>query len=165
MAYNGYGGYNSYPYTYVNPYQSPVQPYGQPSMPQMQQAQSQPSQQAQQPVQSQNQSIMPPKSNMIFVTSAEDALNRYAEFNTDIVYYHQDQPFGFQVKTDMQGKKSIQPFKMIPCTLEEMQAEIQGVTKAQMADYVTQEQFNKRMIAMENKIDALTKSALNENIE
>ena len=46
------------------------------------------------------------RTNKIFVTSLEDALNRYAEPNTIIVYRHQDEKFEYEIMTDAQGKKS-----------------------------------------------------------
>jgi hypothetical protein len=46
------------------------------------------------------------RTNKIFVTSLEDALNRYAEPNTIIVYRHQDEKFEYEIMTDSQGKKS-----------------------------------------------------------
>lgn len=108
----------------------------------------------------QQQQVIPPKSNMIFVTSAEDALNRQAEFNSTMVYFHQDQPFGFQVKTDMQGKKALQPFKTITCTVEEMLAEIQGVTQAQAADFATKADLK----ALEEKLVAMAQSFMQPQV-
>ena len=46
------------------------------------------------------------RTNKIFVTSLEDALNRYAEPNTIIVYRHQDEKFEYEIMTDCQGKNS-----------------------------------------------------------
>lgn len=46
------------------------------------------------------------RTNKIFVTSLEDALNRYAEPNTIMVYRHQDEKFEYEIMTDAQGKKS-----------------------------------------------------------
>lgn len=46
------------------------------------------------------------RTNKIFVTSLEDALNRYAEPNTIMVYRHQDEKFEYEIMTDSQGKKS-----------------------------------------------------------
>jgi hypothetical protein len=48
----------------------------------------------------------PMRTNKIFVTSLEDALNRYAEPNTIMVYRHQDEKFEYEIMTDAQGKKS-----------------------------------------------------------
>lgn len=46
------------------------------------------------------------KTNKIFVTSLEDALSRYAEPNSIMVYRHQDEKLEFEVITDAQGKKN-----------------------------------------------------------
>lgn len=46
------------------------------------------------------------RTNKIFVTSLEDALNRYAEPNTIMVYRHQDEKYEYEIMTDSQGKKS-----------------------------------------------------------
>ena len=45
------------------------------------------------------------RTNKIFVTSLEDALNRYAEPNTIMIYRHQDEKFEYEITTDAQGKK------------------------------------------------------------
>lgn len=52
------------------------------------------------------QQPMQMRTNKIFVTSLEDALNRYAEPNTIMVYRHQDEKFEYEIMTDSQGKKS-----------------------------------------------------------
>lgn len=46
------------------------------------------------------------RTNKIFVTSLEDALNRYAEPNTVMVYRHQDEKYEYEIITDSQGKKN-----------------------------------------------------------
>ena len=46
------------------------------------------------------------RTNKVFVTSLEDALNRYAEPNTIMVYRHQDEKFEYEIMTDIQGKKT-----------------------------------------------------------
>lgn len=46
------------------------------------------------------------RTNKIFVTSLEDALNRYAEPNTIMVYRHQDEKLEYEIMTDAQGKKN-----------------------------------------------------------
>lgn len=54
-----------------------------------------------QPVQQQQM-----RTNKIFVTSLEDALNRYAEPNTIMIYRHQDERFEYEIITDGYGKKT-----------------------------------------------------------
>lgn len=52
------------------------------------------------------QQPVPMRTNKIFVTSLEDALNRYAEPNTIMIYRHQDEKYEYEITTDLQGKKS-----------------------------------------------------------
>ena len=59
-----------------------------------------------QPQMAQQSQPAPMRTNKIFVTSLEDALNRYAEPNTVMIYRHQDEKFEYEIITDMQGKKS-----------------------------------------------------------
>jgi hypothetical protein len=78
MNYNNYGyGYNNQ-YGGYQPSVAPVYP-------------------AQQQVQ--------PTTNKIYVTSLEDALQRYASPNSTMIYVLQDESTIFEVFTDMQGKK------------------------------------------------------------
>lgn len=83
-SYGNFGNYGGY-------MQQP-QPQPQPSM-QMQQA-------------------VPVKTNKIFITSIEDAMARYVEPNSEIVYLHQDKPILVEVKTDMQGRKTCNVFDL-----------------------------------------------------
>lgn len=124
MAYNGYGGYNSYPYSYVNPYQQPAQPYNQPAMPQMQQGQAQQPQQSIQPTQTQIQAV-PQNINKIYVTSLEDALARFANVNTITVYHLQDESAEIEIATDGFGKKSFKMRKLSDFAPPEKQNETQ----------------------------------------
>ena len=50
------------------------------------------------------------RTNKLYVTSLEDALNRFAEPNTVIVYRHQDEKFEYEITTDAQGKKTYKTF-------------------------------------------------------
>lgn len=75
-----YGGYNI---PQMNYGQTPAPP-GQPQM--------------------QNQGL--PKTNKIFVTSLNDALSRPADYNSSMVYFHQDQPLIYEIITDAFGKKT-----------------------------------------------------------
>lgn len=52
------------------------------------------------------------RTNKIFVTSLEDALNRYAEPNTIMVYRHQDEMFEYEIMTDGYGKKTYKTLKL-----------------------------------------------------
>lgn len=55
----------------------------------------------------------PMRTNKIFVTSLEDALNRYAEPNTIMIYRHQDEKFEYEIITDTQGKKSYKTLQLV----------------------------------------------------
>ena len=54
-----------------------------------------------------------PLTNKIYVTSGEEALSRFANFNSITVYFSQDESTIFEVYTDMQGKKSIKARKLV----------------------------------------------------
>jgi len=54
------------------------------------------------------------RTNKIFVTSLEDALNRYADPNTVILYRHQDEKYEYEITTDGFGKKTYKTFEIKP---------------------------------------------------
>ena len=83
-----------------------------------------------------SQPQLQPRTNKIFVTSLEDALNRPADPNSEVIYLDQDKPFLYQVMNDMQGRKTYKTFEL---------TEYSGVVSAQngSADYVTREEFNR----------------------
>ena len=81
-------------------------------IPQMNYGQQQPPVQPVQPQMQQAQSL--PKTNKIFVTSLDDALNRPAEYNSVMVYIHQDKPLLFEITTDPFGKKTHKTFTITP---------------------------------------------------
>ncbi len=54
----------------------------------------------------------PMKTNKIYVTSLEDALNRYAEPNTIMIYRNQDEKFEYEIVTDSQGRKSYKTLEL-----------------------------------------------------
>lgn len=47
-----------------------------------------------------------PNTNKIYVTSLDDALNRMAPKNSEMVYFHQDANEFYVVKTDADGRKT-----------------------------------------------------------
>ena len=153
------GVYQPYnPYTYgAQPMQYPQyapQAPAQPSPLAQAAAQQIPQQQAQQPAQStqtaQTQGYS--YSNEIFVTSKEDALNRQVPFNSSVTYLHQDKPFGFQVVTDAQGKKTVTAFRLVECTDEELKEETTAVAKADLSGYATKDDLNAGLADLESKI-------------
>lgn len=48
----------------------------------------------------------PVNTNIILVTSLEEALARTTAFNSDMAYYHQDLNIMYRIKVDGQGRKS-----------------------------------------------------------
>ena len=164
MPYNNgvYTPYNPYAYT-AQPAPAYYQQYAQqpaPTPQQMPQAvQQQPVQQTvqaqpQQPAQAQQtaQTQGYAYTNEIFVTSKEDALNRQVPFNSSVTYLHQDKPFGFQVVTDAQGKKTCTPFRLTPCTDEELKEETTAVAMADLSAYVTKDDLMAALADLENKL-------------
>lgn len=88
------------------------------------------------------------RTNKIFVTSLEDALNRYAEPNTIIVYRHQDEKFEYEIMTDSQGKKSYK-------TLVLGDYSAQNGEKQQEPTYASKEElyaFKSRLEAVESEV-------------
>lgn len=88
------------------------------------------------------------RTNKIFVTSLEDALNRYAEPNTIMVYRHQDEKYEYEIMTDSQGKKSYK-------TLVLGDFSAQNSEKTQNPTYISKEEFDafkSRLEAVENEV-------------
>lgn len=88
------------------------------------------------------------RTNKIFVTSLEDALNRYAEPNTIMVYRHQDEKYEYEIMTDSQGKKSYK-------TLVLGDFSAQNSDKPQEPTYASKEElyaFKSRLEAVESEV-------------
>lgn len=116
-----YGGYNQ-PYGYGNPYQA-------------------------------QQTIQPPqmRTNKIFVTSLEDALNRYADPNTIIIYRHQDEKFEYEITTDGFGKKTYKTLELRPYSAQ--QSESKGDTSI-----ILKEELD----GVKSRLDSLEKEVLKQ---
>lgn len=75
----------------------------------------------------------PIKTNKVFVTSLEDALARPAEIGSEYIYLHQDKPLLYEVKTDMQGRKTYTVLELSQpqnkSQREEEKADISTITK------------------------------------
>lgn len=56
-------------------------------------------------------SSLPPMTNMVFVTSIEEALYRATQRNSDMVFFDQDRPIFYRVKVDNDGRKSWMQFE------------------------------------------------------
>lgn len=65
-----------------------------------------------QPQMAQQTQNAPMRTNKIYVTSLEDALNRYAEPNTIMIYRNQDEKFEYEIVTDSQGRKSYKTLEL-----------------------------------------------------
>lgn len=103
----------------------------------------------------QPQAPQPPqmRTNKIFVTSLEDALNRYAEPNTVIVYRHQDEKFEYEIMTDSQGKKSYKTLQLVDYSAPTSD-------KQDKSANISTEQFQ----ALERRLTAL-ESQINKKVE
>ena len=100
-----------------------------------------------QPQMAQQTQPAPMRTNKIFVISLEDALNRYAEPNTIMVYRHQDEKFEYEIMTDAQGKKSYKTLQLTDYSLQ--------VEKQDKSFVVTEDEFNSiknRIQSLENEI-------------
>ena len=93
-------------------------------------------------------------SNRIYVTSAEDALGRFASPNSIMVYTLQDETLQFEVATDYWGKKTIRTRQLTdyaPPTTE----------KDGKLDYVTRQEF----LGLQAQIKALQDKLENTELE
>lgn len=55
-----------------------------------------------------------PVTNVTYVTGIEDALNKSSNYNSEMIFFHQDQPIFYRVKVDNYGKKQWQEFRYQP---------------------------------------------------
>lgn len=123
MAFNNYYGQPNYGnYTYQPNYQS--------VMPQPLQ------QQPQMPIQNNNA----PKTNKIFVTSLEEAMNKSVEPNSVIIYLHQDLPLLFEITTDFFGKRTYKTFDILE-SVQKPPTNSQEQEIVDMSSYVTKDKY------------------------
>lgn len=73
--------------------------------------------------------------NKIYVTSKEDALNRFVSPNTTTVYFLQDDSAIFEVMTDAQGRKNIRMRNLVD-------VEPQDAKQDTKADYLPRSEFD-----------------------
>ena len=90
-----------------------------------------------------------PMTNKIYVTSGQEALSRFANFNSVTVYFSQDESTIFEVYTDMQGNKSIKARKLVD--LEP--------AKPKKGTYITRAEFD------EFKASLTPKKEIEEDVE
>lgn len=81
-----------------------------------------------------------PTTNKIYVTSLEDAIQRYASPNSTMIYVLQDESAIFEIYTDMQGKKLSKVRKLVEFAPEDKNGA-----------FVSREEFNE----LKNKVDAM----------
>lgn len=89
------------------------------------------------------------RTNKIFVTSLEDALNRYADPNTVILYRHQDEKLEYEITTDGYGKKTYKTLEVRPYSAPQEQ-------KQGMTDTISKSEFD----AVKSRLDSLEKEVL-----
>ena len=92
------------------------------------------------------------RTNIIYVTSLQDAMNRYADPNTIILYRNQDEKYEYEITTDSYGKKT---FK----TLEVRTYVAAQDTKQEQADVVSKEEFS----ALKSRLEGLEREVLNKH--
>lgn len=136
MAYNYYGQPNFGAMNYGG-YNAAQMNYGQPPAP---------------PVQPQMQTQGLPKTNKIFVTSLDDALNRPADYNSVVIYLHQDLPLLFEITTDPFGKKTHKTFTITPSNEQGTTNNSNTISPELSKRFATKEEVK----ALSDKIDALT---------
>lgn len=140
MAGYNYFGQPSYGGINYGGYATPQMNYGQPPAP---------------PIQPQMQTQGLPKTNKIFVTSLDDALNRPADYNSVVIYIHQDQPLLFEITTDPFGKKTHKTFMITPSNEQSTNAKNSNTIPVEMTSmFATKAEVK----ALSDKIDAMTSS-------
>lgn len=82
-----------------------------------------------------------PTTNKIYVTSLEDALQRYACPNSTMIYVLQDESAIFEVFTDQQGKKIPKVRKLVEFTPE-----------SEGGEFITRAEFDE----LKQKVEAIT---------
>ena len=134
---NPIGGFNNN-FNNPNPMQfMPPQMQQNGQMP-MQQANAQMPQPQPRQAQPQPQMTIPPQTNKILVPSWEAARDG-APLNSEMVTFHQDGKFGFEVIVDPQGRREVNPFRCIPCTTEEVDKELKGVKGSDLEAFATKQ--------------------------
>lgn len=82
-----------------------------------------------------------PTTNKIYVTSLEDAMQRYASPNSTMIYVLQDESAMFEIYTDPQGKK-----------LPRVRKFVEEISDNPSSEYVSRSEFNE----LKAKIEAMT---------
>lgn len=103
-----------------------------------------------------------PKTNKIFVTSLEEAMNRSVEPNTVIVYLHQDLPLLFEITTDFFGKKTYKTFDITESTQKTPKTAQNGAA-VDLSSYVTRKEFDAIQAQLDGLKSVLEKYEIKEN--
>jgi hypothetical protein len=101
-----------------------------------------------QPQMAQQPQPAPMRTNKIYVTSLEDALNRYAEPNTIMIYRNQDEKFEYEIITDGQGRKSYKTLELGSYSVPQEEKRIE-------TPIISREEFDAvkgRLEALENEV-------------
>lgn len=91
----------------------------------------------------------PMRTNKIYVTSLEDALNRYAEPNTIMIYRNQDEKFEYEITTDSQGRKSYKTLELGSYSAPQREKNVE-------ATIISREEFD----AVKGRLEALESEVL-----
>lgn len=123
MPYPTYGGYGGYNYNMGNFNPAPQQ------QPQV--------------------NNLPPKTNIMPVTSLQDAMLRPAEPNSVMVYADQDKPLLYRIHTDWNNRKTTETLSVAPY----VEAPAPQNPQVDFSCFATKEELK----ALQEKLDALTK--------
>lgn len=96
----------------------------------------------------------PTRTNMVFVTSLEDALQKTNMPNCNLLFLHQDKPLLFNIISDDMGKKTYSVYELKEYKEEKANEPKQELQK----DYVTKEEFESyqsKMVATINKLKSI----------
>lgn len=102
-----------------------------------------------------------PKTNKIFVTSLEEAMNRSVEPNSVVIYLHQDLPLLFEISTDFLGKKTYKTFDIIESVQKPQKTGQDGAT-VDLSGYVTRKEFDSVQAQLDGFKNILEKYDLKE---
>ena len=113
-------------------------------------AQNQPIQQQAQPMMNGQQMAqispyqgIPIKTNKLFVTGVEEAINRSTEYNSETIYFHQDLPIMYEVSVDMKGRKEVYTYDIKAQVNTQQNKETTEIKKEVDSDeYVKLNEFN-----------------------
>lgn len=88
---------------------------------------------------------VPIKTNKLFVTGVEEAINRSTEFNSETIYFHQDLPIMYEVAVDMKGRKEVYTYDVKAQSNPQQNKETNENAQQKQLDltgYVTVDEFN-----------------------